>query len=344
VTTAPPVRRPQDLPDLRLWLLDQWQPGHPFDMAAAAAIGPEGYGPYGIPTTPGWDRAVIREASLWWVSAPMVDLLEAAAAQLPGDYTLTDELVPDHAGLVIFERPLMGLDAMESGHVVQVDGFAWGGGHLIDRRNARTCSVQTYRRFALDMGLSPAELQMAVHSGAMLAANDRAASAGGSVTFTTGNEADVWAWLGRTDWVFGDSVEAPVVPSIPPGQAASHAEDRRWLAALWLLASQRNLTADTTEHPGRPVRRRSQRAGVDATVRIIDLRRPRASDFTGEAPEGPGEHRDVHWSRQWVVGGHWRNQAWGPGHRWRRPVWIAPYVKGPEGKPLVVRPTVKVVR
>jgi hypothetical protein len=48
----------------------------------------------------------------------------------------------------------------------------------------------------------------------------------------------------------------------------------------------------------------------------------------------------VEWSRRWMVRGHWRLQPYGPERALRRPVWIDPYVKGPEDKPLDVRPTI----
>ena len=38
---------------------------------------------------------------------------------------------------------------------------------------------------------------------------------------------------------------------------------------------------------------------------------------------------------RWVVRGHWRNQPWGPGRELRRPVYILPHIKGPDGAPLI---------
>lgn len=48
------------------------------------------------------------------------------------------------------------------------------------------------------------------------------------------------------------------------------------------------------------------------------------------------EHREgepVDWSCQWWVSGHWRRQ-WCPGLKKHKPVYIAPYIKGPPDKPL----------
>lgn len=45
-----------------------------------------------------------------------------------------------------------------------------------------------------------------------------------------------------------------------------------------------------------------------------------------------------------IVSGHWREQPCGPNHGERRRQWIAPYVKGPRDKPLVLKDTVRVLR
>jgi hypothetical protein len=42
-------------------------------------------------------------------------------------------------------------------------------------------------------------------------------------------------------------------------------------------------------------------------------------------------------SVQFLVRGHWRNQACGPGLTERRATWIAPYWKGPETAPIAVK-------
>lgn len=40
-----------------------------------------------------------------------------------------------------------------------------------------------------------------------------------------------------------------------------------------------------------------------------------------------------------LVRGHWRNQPCGPRHALRQLIWIAPFYRGPDGAPLLVRPT-----
>lgn len=64
-------------------------------------------------------------------------------------------------------------------------------------------------------------------------------------------------------------------------------------------------------------------------VKVVQLRRSESAEH--EASEN-GEH--VEWSCRWVVSGHWRNQPYGNGLR--KLIYILPYVKGPDNKPLKV--------
>ncbi len=68
---------------------------------------------------------------------------------------------------------------------------------------------------------------------------------------------------------------------------------------------------------------------METTVNVVTFRQRK----TVYAERGDGD-RTVDWSCQWWTTGHWRNQAYGPGLRNRRPTWIGQYIKGPEGKPL----------
>lgn len=67
-------------------------------------------------------------------------------------------------------------------------------------------------------------------------------------------------------------------------------------------------------------------------LRVLQL----ATGATVSKSEGTGS---VEWSRRWMVRGHWRLQPYGPQRTLRKAIWIDPYVKGPEDKPLDVRDT-----
>lgn len=76
-------------------------------------------------------------------------------------------------------------------------------------------------------------------------------------------------------------------------------------------------------------------------VKTVDLRRL----VRAPSPEEGGAEAETRTYRhQWVVRGHWRNQAVGPEHRDRRTTWVPSYLKGPEGAPFLPSETVFVWR
>lgn len=91
------------------------------------------------------------------------------------------------------------------------------------------------------------------------------------------------------------------------------------------------LTELVRERLPRSDRRRRQKSGnddPDPDIRMVALRR-RHLEYSGITPS-PDQ---VDWSCRWVVSGHWRQQ-WYPSTQENRPIFISPYVKGPDDKPL----------
>lgn len=102
----------------------------------------------------------------------------------------------------------------------------------------------------------------------------------------------------------------------------------RLLQSFWVLSSQRIAVAET-QLVDRHMRKRAAKVGhvPEDGIRVVTLRRP--------TQEQTGGSRLVEWSCRWVVSGHWREQ-WYAKSEEHRPVWIAPYPKGPADKPLVL--------
>jgi hypothetical protein len=96
--------------------------------------------------------------------------------------------------------------------------------------------------------------------------------------------------------------------------------------SAWRLMSQ--LVPAPQQVAPRQARRARERKRMSTDVTVIRLRRHRPR---GEEGEGAG----IEYDHQWLVRGHWRNQ-WYPSIKMHRQIWIAPYVKGPEDKPLVI--------
>lgn len=102
----------------------------------------------------------------------------------------------------------------------------------------------------------------------------------------------------------------------------------RTVLAAWLLMQQSIAWTESTQ-PDRPTSRRLKRAGLPVSpVTIVRLRKLVRADEENEGGEL------VAWSHRWLVNGHWRQQ-WYPSAQEHRPVWISPYVKGPDNKPFL---------
>ncbi len=123
-------------------------------------------------------------------------------------------------------------------------------------------------------------------------------------------------------WEFGEWDEEQTVADIPIC-------DRLLLATCLLMNQYVSRTERVPQQ--RHSRKADERAKIEPKpVTVIALRRVHGEG----ASSGDGEGRD--YSHRWIVGGHWRNQ-WYPSREVHRPVWIAPYVKGPDDKPLVLK-------
>lgn len=115
----------------------------------------------------------------------------------------------------------------------------------------------------------------------------------------------------------------------------AYSNPSRILQALWMLLGQ-TITLSEDAHIDRARRKRTGRMGIPARVTVIQLRRTEGRRNDGESL--------VEWSHRWGVRGHWAWRHCGADHPYAQVVdgkimcrvWIAPYIKGPEGKPLVI--------
>ena len=99
------------------------------------------------------------------------------------------------------------------------------------------------------------------------------------------------------------------------------------------IAERQTLDART----GRPSDRAPQARPADL-VTTIDLR-----PLRHVTDDEPGDGGRVYRHR-WVVRGHWTHQPHGPGGSLRKLVYRAPYIKGPDGAPLLITEKVMVWR
>lgn len=140
-------------------------------------------------------------------------------------------------------------------------------------------------------------------------------------------------WLGVEQ---GDVILGNWTPGLPMRAMAGHrtmgAQARFLIALVTALGHRLTRLAEPPVSAGRGERRRVAREVPG--LRLLEL-------ATGASVKrSDAEPGTVEWSRRWMVRGHWRQQPCGPRNENRKLRWIDPYVKGPEDKPLDVRPTV----
>lgn len=93
--------------------------------------------------------------------------------------------------------------------------------------------------------------------------------------------------------------------------------------SLWL---QQKIVITSYGKLDRHAERRLARAGIEPTVYVVQLRSKSYVKTTAD-----DEKHHVDWAWQWAVRGHWRDQPTKEGYKL---IWIHPFIKGPEDKPL----------
>lgn len=144
-----------------------------------------------------------------------------------------------------------------------------------------------------------------------------------------------WAAPGQvTGWAFD-------IPWDPEHRDSSYTLDETGELQRKILLTTFNLLMDelvrvAKERPARGAVRRASRVLKSpdyGDVNVVELRKVR---LVGYEPPDPDDEADpVHWTHRWIVRGHWRTI-----HRntaKERHVWIRKHVKGPDGKPIIVK-------
>lgn len=337
MSRAPTCRHPHDVPDLRLFLLDQWHPGGPFAQIAQA-----GHWAWTLPeqhrdgsTEATWERRTLAQARLWWVSVAMIEEISHVAGELPPDVRPRDipGLITDDGvvpSLVVLEKTVAGRDAA-NGADLSVDALLFGG--TLWASGGESIATVAYRRHDFENGLPGKELPIA----AAILARLRGEQYPMGPSAVLGCE---WWPLGRSDWPVNHRVVERANPRVSDTQQVSHIEDRRWLAAFHLVVADHRVATVRQEQSGeKAARRRSERKGLDPKVRVIYLRALANMEEDEEQGDGPKRKGP----RAHIVRSHPRWQAWGPGHADRRLIMVPRHSRGHGENPKEGPPTVRAV-
>ena len=244
------------------------------------------------------ETARVDGAELFFVSAAMTQLAQAAASSLPF-FDLERHDLPATQGFIVFEEPfaLYSNDCKPDARVqaccweVVGDNVLWMSFYSDWHAWLKECG---------ERGIYPRE-----HIEYCLAADH---------------------WLYLETFVFSPLAGQRHGNGPWASDAQEIGELESVVRAVWLLMRQPLAQTDSAE-ADRAARKRLRRAGHEpAPVRVIELRRPKTTGGHGDS--------DREYHHQWIVRGHWR-QHWYPKRQVHRPVWIAPHIKGPEGAPLI---------
>jgi hypothetical protein len=250
---------------------------------------------------------VTRATPFFWTGA-IADVVLAASKIIP-DYTFTAESFPVHDAFVWLEHPVTLLTSDKHGPI-RLTAWQWN----VDPPSEKK---KIHEQNAV-IGGAPAPRP---HSGWTCSLWGFTYTPKRPAGFPT-IDAEV-----HFGWTLTDEAELPIRVR---GPDAEHRAFLKFVAAsLSFLEQELVVTPRGEAH--RTARRRLERAGSvqEPYIKVVELRRRhyREHGDAGESGEGPD------WKNRWIVSGHWRRQYY-PSTDAHKPLYIAPYVKGPEDRPL----------
>lgn len=281
------------------------------------------------------EQVRLQGGTPFFVSDGMVELIEFAMASFNPEPIYPTDLLKLQ-GFLWYERPLMILDRF--GRPMAVRAVSWNpamGGDDVkpDRLLTRDDEVREYLGERLAQGKVDG-LAITLYTD-QIGGNPK-----DGVALMTKETVEPWPTdvvrppvlpFHLTGWWWGMSYEGNEVTigGRPTGA------DWWWKAiqTTWRLMQQ-HVAVRHYERPTRPQRREAKRMDVSGDeVVVVRLRREK-STHSGEPLT------EMHYSHRFMVGwpdGFWRNQ-WYESEQVHRQIWIAPYEKGPEGTPLIIKP------
>lgn len=257
-----------------------------------------------------------------FVSAEMCEVIDAAKDSFELEPLLESDVVTPR-GFMLYETPFDVPDRFDNPTTIKA--VSWTRTFAVDSPETRDAiedalreaggSVGDLEDLAIDRGARPNGISITLYAG-----TPPELAAAGMPTL---------APIHLTPWWFGMSFDGNEVdPSNVPTGAA-------WwwkIAQTTFRLMQQRIASKHLARPDRASRREAKRAGFpdDTDVVVVRLRREESEGHDGD-PE------DANYSHRFIVSGHWRNQ-WYASHNLHRQIWVSAYVKGPEDKPLIVRP------
>jgi hypothetical protein len=251
---------------------------------------------------------ILFEAEPVWVDPNMLTMVENAATSFKIEPLKAEDLIIP-TGFMLLPRPAKFTD--RHGDPFWIRAFSWAPAMIGDSEGivlAAYMHIDDDVVAARDPRLLETVRSMAVHSPLSLAH--------------------------LTPWQFGRDYESAGFQLKNPVELDADLDIfavQRFMQAMFRLMAQ-TITTRVRQPPPRATRKRAKKFAFADTkyVTVIQLRRPKPTYGKDHVPA------EVEWSHRWLVSGFWRQQYY-PSEGLHRQIWINPYVKGPEDKPLIIR-------
>ena len=241
---------------------------------------------------------LLERAEPYFLDGEIQQWIMDSMDSFPHDIYIRDVLPPSNIGWILFERPIMGTAEQPLGFSGGWEALAWS---TVDRWIPNIESDEDVPIVALDYYHRTDDGYLVLGSSQM--------------------------------WPFGESLHEWEAAQPADGKQRDEAEHRTLMIAysfiisLFAFMNQPFSTVESRRLPRAQRRSLQREAGLeDPQIKVITLRR---TQHTKGQPTGGS----TEWACRWFVKGHWRSQYYARTQQ-NRPLWIMPYMKGPEDKPL----------
>lgn len=273
-----------------------------------------------------WQANRLDQCETYWVSGDMQTLVEHAAQTYPANEPLLRVDLPTPTGFVLFERSSYFTDRW--GKKLGFQALAWW------EATPLMTGKGDYGKYAGSGNGHVPGVEVAFYADPL----DEEDEYNQDISLDYRKSQTSLALVHVGFWPYDETIDGTLLEAIERGYDEPAIDSAQQLMSyqktFWRLIQQRIAHIDRRS-PERHALRRAQRAGFLANtdeVKVVVLRKFKEQD----QPDMPGEGNTVDWSHRWIVDGHWRNQYYSKAGIHRQ-IWIHPFVKGPEGLPILVK-------
>jgi hypothetical protein len=307
-------------------------------------------------------KAVVANASAFYVSPDMCELVKMAAEDMPASGLKPTDL-PTDTGFLVFDRPValtseLPVDKDDGTEVdtiteTRIAGIAWQAGSV---KRAPVVNAQGQAQGFVSEGDSVPGVSYFLFTtphDAAVSMNLVSAAAGVEPCEDADNvlrhngPLPIWdfsGWAYNQPWHqtaeenFGHAFTQEGELEPLTGVHGIVDQARRLMLATWRILNQKNIVVlEPNMNKPRQLRRRGERVGIpeDGDLLIIRMRR---EVFQGLKSAAGTDDDEPWYTCRFLVRGHWHNYWVGPkANQHLLAKYVLPYEKGPEGAPLVKR-------